>query len=294
MARSACGGPPRHAQLRPSRDFGTAPGSPRHRGCERSSRRVCTRASRSLGRCGSTQRGRHCGCRKRKAIGKSHRSRELLGHASERDQARYDIRPAVRGRRIRARRLRLRTTWRATPRSGSRPRRTRSTISSTTWRAGLHLVHLTDDLTDEVVRRAVRRPCPVSPRCGIRACARAISIGCSGIGERIGVRRVVPLVGPRGAQLARGLAGRALASARCRTEPAARNFSFTIGCVSASSVVSQTDPHHTPCAPSAIAAAICRPRPMPPAASTGVGATASTTSGTSTIVAISPVCPPAS
>ena len=33
---------------------------------------------------------------------------------------------------------------------------------------------------------------------------------------------------------------------------------------------------------------------MPPAASTGVGATASTTSGTSTMVAISPVCPPAS
>ena len=33
---------------------------------------------------------------------------------------------------------------------------------------------------------------------------------------------------------------------------------------------------------------------MPPAASTGVGATASTTSGTSTIVPISPVWPPAS
>ena len=36
------------------------------------------------------------------------------------------------------------------------------------------------------------------------------------------------------------------------------------------------------------------PEPMPPAASTGTGATASTTSGTSTIVAISPVWPPAS
>ena len=33
---------------------------------------------------------------------------------------------------------------------------------------------------------------------------------------------------------------------------------------------------------------------MPPAASTGIGATASTTSGTSTIVEISPVWPPAS
>ena len=74
---------------------------------------------------------------------------------------------------------------------------------------------------------------------------------------------------------------------------AARNFSFTTGCVSASSVVSHTDPHHTPCAPSAIAAAICRPRPMPPAPSTGMS-TASTISGISTIEPISPVCPPAS
>ena len=36
---------------------------------------------------------------------------------------------------------------------------------------------------------------------------------------------------------------------------AARNFSFTTGCVSASSVVSHTEPHHTPCAPSASDAA---------------------------------------
>src|SRR3546814_8278995 len=47
-----------------------------------------------------------------------------------------------------------------------------------------------------------------------------------------------------------------------------------------SSVVSHTDPHHTPWAPSAMAAATWRPLPIPPAASTGVGATASTTSGT--------------
>ena len=64
--------------------------------------------------------------------------------------------------------------------------------------------------------------------------------------------------------------------------------------VSASSVVSHTEPHHTPSAPRASAAAIWRPRAMPPAASTGTGATASTTSGTSTIVATSPVWPPAS
>ena len=37
--------------------------------------------------------------------------------------------------------------------------------------------------------------------------------------------------------------------------PARRNFSFTAGEVSASSVVSQTDPHQTPAAPSAIPAA---------------------------------------
>ena len=71
-------------------------------------------------------------------------------------------------------------------------------------------------------------------------------------------------------------------------EVAARNFSFTTGWVSASSVVSHTDPHHTPWAPSAIAAAIWRPRPMPPAPSTGRDV-ASTISGINTMVPISPV-----
>ena len=62
-----------------------------------------------------------------------------------------------------------------------------------------------------------------------------------------------------------------------------------------SSVISQAEPIHTPAAPRASAAAIWRPQPMPPAASTGTCApTASTISGTSTMVAISPVCPPAS
>ncbi|GKU48006.1 hypothetical protein NJB14194_46230, partial [Mycobacterium montefiorense] len=41
---------------------------------------------------------------------------------------------------------------------------------------------------------------------------------------------------------------------------------MTTGSVSASSVVSQTEPHHTPSAPSASAAAIWRPRAIPPAA----------------------------
>ena len=159
----------------------------------------------------------------------------------------------------------------------------------------LHLVHLPDDLADEVVHEllgagafGVRRPLAMRPW------ASAMSIPCSGIGQRVGVVRVVPLVGPRRAQLAGRLAGGARGCARCPTTSPRRNFSFTTGWVSASSVVSHTDPHHTPWAPSAIAAAIWRPVAMPPAASTGVGATASTTSGTSTIVAISPVWPPAS
>ncbi|COY66756.1 Uncharacterised protein [Mycobacterium tuberculosis] len=59
-------------------------------------------------------------------------------------------------------------------------------------------------------------------------------------------------------------------------------------------MVNQTDPHQTPSAPRANAAAIWRPRAIPPAASTGVGDTASTTSGTRTMVATSPVWPPAS
>ena len=73
-------------------------------------------------------------------------------------------------------------------------------------------------------------------------------------------------------------------------ELALTNLSRMNGGTSDSSVVSQTEPHHTPSAPSAIPAAIWRPVPIPPAASTGtVAPTASTTSGTSTIVDTSPV-----
>lgn len=62
-------------------------------------------------------------------------------------------------------------------------------------------------------------------------------------------------------------------------------------CRSASVVVSQREPSQTPWAPRARPAAICSPLPMPPAARTGSGATASAISGTSTIVAMSPVWP---
>ena len=72
-------------------------------------------------------------------------------------------------------------------------------------------------------------------------------------------------------------------------KPAARRFSTTQGSVADSATVSQMDPVQTPWAPSAMAAAIWRPRPMPPAASTGTsGPTVSTTSGTNTMVEISP------
>ena len=66
------------------------------------------------------------------------------------------------------------------------------------------------------------------------------------------------------------------------------------GVISASSTISHSEPVQTPCAPSASAAAICCPLPMPPAASTGTGATSLTTCGHSTIEPTSPVWPPAS
>ena len=75
---------------------------------------------------------------------------------------------------------------------------------------------------------------------------------------------------------------------------AASNFSRAKRSNSDSAVVSQTEPHQTPCAPNARAAAICRPLWIPPAANTGVGVTALTISGISTMPPISPVWPPAS
>ena len=83
-------------------------------------------------------------------------------------------------------------------------------------------------------------------------------------------------------------------------EDAASIFCLVCGAVSASSVVSHTDPVHAPAAPIATHAAICRPVTMPPAASTGmslppgISAMASSTSGISTSVLTSPQWPPAS
>ena len=81
-------------------------------------------------------------------------------------------------------------------------------------------------------------------------------------------------------------------------EVAASSASRSAGAAEVSAyswVVSQAEPIQAPTAPRASAAAIWRPQPIPPAASTGTSApTASTTSGISTMLAISPVCPPAS
>jgi hypothetical protein len=60
---------------------------------------------------------------------------------------------------------------------------------------------------------------------------------------------------------------RAALAARERTVSLVRartNFSRTAGVVSASSVVSHTEPVHTPLAPRTMAAAIWRPLAMPP------------------------------
>ena len=72
-------------------------------------------------------------------------------------------------------------------------------------------------------------------------------------------------------------------------EVACSSFSVSTGLASASATVSQIDPVQTPWAPSASPATAWRPQPMPPAASTGTGETASTTSGISTMLDTSPV-----
>ncbi len=145
-------------------------------------------------------------------------------------------------------------------------------------------------------RPAWRRP-RGRPSAAMRWCASLTSRFCSGIGSGSGapgsaqasvhLRLEQPgrlaAVDPRRAPSGPSRPRRARAASR-RPSPSVY-----------SEVVSQYEPIHTPPAPSASAAAICRPEPMPPAASTAASSpTASTISGTSTIVAISPVWPPAS
>ena len=164
-----------------------------------------------------------------------------------------------------------------------------STISRTTRRVGLHGVHAPDDLADEVGDEVV------GPGAGL--VGHPVDAGHGRSDEHRLHRHRQRDPGPSGrshssVQVVRSMrAGLpvmrpgpdGVAGAGARGTCPSRH-----GGVSASSVVSHTDPHHTPSAPRAIPAASWRPLAMPPAASTGSGPTASTTSGTSTIVAIEP------
>ena len=67
-----------------------------------------------------------------------------------------------------------------------------------------------------------------------------------------------------------------------------------LGCSGDSPLARKRVPSSTPSAPSASAAARPRPSAMPPAARTGTGATASTTIGTSAMLACQPTWPPPS
>ena len=120
--------------------------------------------------------------------------------------------------------------------------------------------------------------------------------------QRLGRVRCVPGIRPPALEQPRGLAGvdAPTHGVTRRRAPAAPAGSPTcrIACEGRGRTrptVRNADPIHTPCAPSASAAATCRPVPMPPAASTGARPSrASTISGHSTIEPISPVWPPAS
>ena len=87
--------------------------------------------------------------------------------------------------------------------------------------------------------------------------------------QRAGRVRAVPRLGPRACAAGAPACRSSTATAPCRvTSPRAASPGRR-RCVSVSATVSQIEPVHTPCAPIASAAAICRPLPMPPAASTG-------------------------
>ena len=137
-----------------------------------------------------------------------------------------------------------------------------STSSNITSWVG-RLVHPADDLTDReagqlAVVGAADPPGHLPEQDALN----------SGIGS-VPVRRRAPT--PRSTPYAAG--GPAFrsspATARCRASRRARMFSSASGEVFASATVSQIEPVQAPCAPRASPAAICRPVPMPPAASTG-------------------------
>ena len=103
----------------------------------------------------------------------------------------------------------------------------------------------------------------------MRPSAGSLTSCCKGMGSGSG------LSGPCQASVQADRSWRVYLPVRLRErtvwrEFAASIFSFTAGAVSASAVVSHTEPHQAPAAPIAITAAICRPVTMPPAASTGM------------------------
>ena len=111
--------------------------------------------------------------------------------------------------------------------------------------------------------------CPVSAKRAILPSAGSLTKACSGIGKGSGASSACQ------ASVHADRSWRVYLPVRLRErtvwrELAERNFCFTAEAVSASAVVSQTEPVHTPCAPIAITAAICRPVAMPPAANTGI------------------------
>ena len=132
-------------------------------------------------------------------------------------------------------------------------------------------VHRADDLADEVVVELLGARARVgAAERWMRAWASATRSAAAASAAARACRAGPTRRSTRSAACRAGLP----VSERDRTvsaDVAARNFSFTTGWVSASSVVSHTEPHHTPSAPRARAAAIWRPRAMPPAASTGIG-----------------------
>ncbi len=156
----------------------------------------------------------------------------------------------------------------------------------------LDLVHLADDLADRVEHHA-SAPCRRSGGCAPRASP--VTMNCSGMPSGSGVVGRLPGLGPVVAcSMRHGLPVNERRAHRVAAGGVEVAAASAPAATSASSTVSHSEPVHTPWAPRASAAAICRPVPMPPAASIGVGATASMTSGHSTIEPISPVWPPPS
>ena len=135
---------------------------------------------------------------------------------------------------------------------------------------GLHLVHQADALTDEVGRQRLRARDGPARRARRRGAAPArTSIDCSGSGSGWWPPSFGAHASVQSETSCRDGFPVRPAERTVSRDVAASIFCTVCGAVSASSVVSHTDPVHAPSAPIATAAAICLPVTMPPAASTG-------------------------